>query len=249
MSPEIRKPWREDELLLALNLYSKLSFRQLHSRTPQIVRSAGYLGRTPGSVAMKLCNFASIDPDLPRKGLTGASNLDRVMWERYYTDEHLIMVSEELMRPVFGLEGLVQTLEAEISDYSGTEVEKLAQYRAHQSFFKAAVLSNFNSQCCITGVSKYELLTASHIIPWETDKQHRLNPKNGLCFNALHAAAFDNGLITLDENLKVVVSSQVPKNHSHALLWDYEGTAIAMPHKYMPSQNFLAYHRNSVFVA
>ena len=77
MNTEIRKPWREDELLLALNLYSKLQFGQLHSRNPKIIRLAEYMGRTPGSVAMKLCNFASIDPELPRKGLSGASNLDR----------------------------------------------------------------------------------------------------------------------------------------------------------------------------
>ena len=54
MKSENRKPWREEELLLALNLYSKLQFGQLYSRNPTIIRLAEYLGRTPGSVAMKL---------------------------------------------------------------------------------------------------------------------------------------------------------------------------------------------------
>ncbi len=249
MNSEIRKPWREDELLLALNLYSKLQFGQLHSRNSKIIRLAEYMGRTPGSVAMKLCNFASIDPELPRKGLSGASNLDREMWKRFFSDESLIMVSEELMLSVFGKHGIVETVKEELADYCGSDVERLVQFRAHQSFFKAAVLSNFDEQCCITGISKRELLIASHIIPWDSDIKNRLNPRNGLCLNALYAAAFDNGLITLDENLKVLVSSQLPRNHAHALILDFEGTEIKMPHKYMPSKEFLNYHRNKIFVA
>lgn len=249
MNSENRKLWREDELLLALNLYSKLQFGQLHSRNKKIIRLAEYMGRTPGSVAMKLCNFASIDPELPRKGLSGASNLDRVMWNRYFSDESLIMVSEELMLSVFGKHSIVEAVKDELDDYCGSDVERLVQFRTHQSFFKAAVISNFDEKCCITGISKHELLIACHIIPWDSDIKNRLNPRNGLCLNALHAAAFDNGLITLDENLKVLVSSQLPRNHAHALILDFEGTEISMPHKYMPSNEFLNYHRNKIFVA
>lgn len=223
MKTENKKPWREDELLLALNLYTKLQFGQLHSKNPQIIRLAEYMGRTPGSVAMKLCNFASIDPELPRKGLSGASNLDREMWTRYFDNEDLIMLSEELMLPVFGKPGVIDTIKKDISDYCGSEIEKLMQYRVHQSFFKSAVLSNFNEKCCLTGMTQRELLTACHIIPWENDKMNRLNPKNGLCFNTLHAVAFNKGLISLDNSLKVIISSKIPRNHVHALILDFEG--------------------------
>ena len=136
-----------------------------------------------------------------------------------------------------------------IDDYCGSEIEKLMQYRVHQSFFKSAVLSNFNEKCCLTGMTQRELLTACHIIPWENDKMNRLNPKNGLCFNTLHAVAFNKGLITLDNSLKVIISSKIPRNHVHALILDFEGQQIEMPHKYMPSQNFLDYHRKNIFVA
>ena len=159
------------------------------------------------------------------------------------------MVSEELMLSVFGKPGVIENVKEELADYCGNDVERLVQFRAHQSFFKAAVLTNFDSQCCITGISTRELLIASHIMPWESDIKNRLNPRNGLCLNALHAAAFDNGLITLDDNLQVLVSSKLPRNHSHALILDFEGTKIEMPHKYMPSKEFLDYHRTKIFIA
>ena len=76
----LRKKWTHDELLVALNLYHKLTFGQLHSRNPVIIALAEKLGRGPSSVAMKLCNLASLDPALKLrgiKGLTGASALDR----------------------------------------------------------------------------------------------------------------------------------------------------------------------------
>ena len=45
------------------------------------------MGRTPSSVAMKLGNFASLDPAIIRTGrvgLTGATALDRKVWAETY---------------------------------------------------------------------------------------------------------------------------------------------------------------------
>jgi putative restriction endonuclease len=75
-----RKPWTRDELLIALNLYHKLTFGQMHSRQPAIRALAEKMGRAASSLAMKLCNFASLDPVLKLrgiKGLSGASKQDR----------------------------------------------------------------------------------------------------------------------------------------------------------------------------
>ena len=78
-----------DELVVAINLYTRLSFGQLHSRNPLIVAIAALLGRSPGSLSMKLCNLASLDPAVTgrgRAGLTGASRLDRQVWEEFQSD-------------------------------------------------------------------------------------------------------------------------------------------------------------------
>jgi hypothetical protein len=61
------RTWSRDELVVAMNLYCKLPFGQLHQRNPVIIALAEKLGRTPGSVAMKLCNLASLDPSSRRE--------------------------------------------------------------------------------------------------------------------------------------------------------------------------------------
>ena len=76
------KLWTRQELFVALNLYHKLTFGQLHARQPAIVALAKRLGRGANSLAMKLSNFASLDPALKLRGIKGledASNLDRVI--------------------------------------------------------------------------------------------------------------------------------------------------------------------------
>jgi putative restriction endonuclease len=81
------RKWTRDELVVALNLYHKLTFGQLHARQPAIVALAQKLERGSNSVAMKLCNFASLDPALKLrgiKGLEGASALDRSMWNEFH---------------------------------------------------------------------------------------------------------------------------------------------------------------------
>ena len=81
--------WTIDQLKLAFHLYCLLPFGQLHRRNAEVVELAGLIGRTPSAVAMKLCNFASLDPAIVasgRKGLEGASRLDRQIWEFFQAD-------------------------------------------------------------------------------------------------------------------------------------------------------------------
>ncbi|MFZ4580885.1 MAG: HNH endonuclease, partial [Myxococcota bacterium] len=61
----------------------------MDKRNPVIVALAGAMGRTPSSLAMKLVNFASLDPaEQARgiKGLAGASANDRKIWNEFQED-------------------------------------------------------------------------------------------------------------------------------------------------------------------
>ncbi len=66
--------WTREELILALNLYLKLPYGKLHSRTPEIIQLANIIGRTPGAVAMRLNNFAHVDPYHQQRGVIGLAN-------------------------------------------------------------------------------------------------------------------------------------------------------------------------------
>src|SRR5207248_1803837 len=85
----------------------------------------------------------------------------------------------------------------------GLERERLVRVRVNQHFFRATVLAAYDYKCCVTGIAVPELLVASHIVPWATDPKQRMNPRNGLCLNALHDRAFDRGLMFIAEDMTV----------------------------------------------
>lgn len=75
-------------------------------------------------------------------------------------------------------------------------------------------------------------MVASHIKPWKASdsKTERLAPDNGLLLNALHDKAFDQGLITITKDLKIVVSGAVGREMPEdRCLWRYNGEPIALP--------------------
>lgn len=80
------KKWTRDELILALNLYFKLPFGKLNSKTPEIIQLSELIDRTPGSVSMRLCNFASVDPFHQQRGivgLRGGMKIVQPIWDEF----------------------------------------------------------------------------------------------------------------------------------------------------------------------
>ncbi|MDM8211195.1 HNH endonuclease, partial [Mediterraneibacter glycyrrhizinilyticus] len=129
---------------------------------------------------------------------------------------------------------------------------KLKQ-RVGQYFFRMTVLNAYSNKCCVTGLEDSRLLIASHIKPWSesNEKTERTNPKNGLCLNALHDKAFDRGLITLNYNYEIIISSQL-KNESmdeytRAWFMNYDHKKIIMPSKFLPDHRFIEYHNDVIF--
>jgi predicted restriction endonuclease len=97
-----------------------------------------------------------------------------------------------------------------------------------------------------------KLLVASHIVPWRDDASNRLNPKNGLCLSMLHDKAFDVGIITITENMTVMVSrkqTSIEDCFFDSALLAYDGKNIALPEKFSPHNDFLTYHRQHIFSA
>src|SRR5262249_37766626 len=112
-------------------------------------------------------------------------------------------------------------------------------------FFRSAVLAAYDYKCCVTGIAVPELLVASHIVPWASDPKQRMNPRNGLCLNALHDRAFDRRLMFLDEGLTVRFRSGVKFRRNLAgLEWllSVEGQKIRLPQKFRPDVLLLSIH-------
>lgn len=94
---------------------------------------------------------------------------------------------------------------------STTEVERLRKERIGQDVFRRALLNYWEDACAVTGVKNSTLLRASHIIPWarcESDEE-RLNVHNGLLLVATLDAAFDAGLITFEDDGRILISGKL----------------------------------------
>ena len=238
-----RKPWTRDELLLAINLYCKTPFGRIHVRNPDIIELAEKLGRTPGSISYKLANFSSLDQTLDRKGAANVSKLDKEVWAEFYEDwEAKLSESESKMTELKGKTEMLDEI-PEMNIPEGETRETVVKARVNQALFRKIILSSYDGKCCITGIDNTELLIASHIVPWARDTKNRLNPMNGICLNALHDRAFDKGLITINEDYRVVVSKKV----KHELLFKYNTAQISLPSRFRPDQDFLKFHRNEIF--
>lgn len=252
------KDWTKEQAKLAFHLYCQLPFGKLHKSNPEVIRLARMIGRTPSAVAMKLVNFASLDPAITstgRKGLEGASKQDREVWSEFHADWERLALECEMLRRSIDPEPESESDNADesaaLADFSGETRAALVQQRIKQDFFRRAVLSSYGGRCCMSGVSEPRLLVASHIVPWSRDKANRLNPSNGLCLSALHDRAFDKGLIALSDDFKVIVSEELKRRAEpfvRAVLLPLDGLAIAFPDKFAPSRVFVAWHRAELFL-
>lgn len=237
------RKWTEPELTLALYAYCNVPFKNAHDNNPWIVKVANVIGRTPAAVKMKIGNFGTFDPALKAKGivgLSGTSQLDEVVWNRYYG--HWDNLAQDAQR-LLGEE----PTENHIPELpKGEERMIAAKCRVNQDFFRHAVLASYNFTCCISLISNPKLLEACHIIGWSEDESIRTDPTNGLCLNPLFHKAYDQLLMSITPDYRVTFSEQFSSAVNDEKLSKYisakNGTAIRLPDKFLPNPDYLANH-------
>ena len=253
-----RKLWTRDELILALNLYLKLPFGKLHHSTPEVIHLAQILDRSANAIAMRLSNFASVDPfhqNRGIKGLTGGIKQVEPIWNEFINNkEDLLFESENILA---GLENLsIETKFAGvltgIENFKGETKIREVKTRINQNIFRQIVLANYSGKCAITGIDLPDLLVASHIIPWSQNESERLNPANGICLSSLYDRAYDNGLIGISEKYQILLSTVLKakqkKGFYPSMFGNLNGMILQPPIKYPPSKEFLQFHMDSVFL-
>jgi putative restriction endonuclease len=252
--PAPRSNWTRSETLAALHVYLQLPFGQLHHRNPKIKQLSAWIGRTPGSIALKLVNLASLDPAIVasgRKGMGNASALDRQIWQELQTSWDKVALESaatfEKLAVKFGMAAEAIPDEAAAQPYpEGKTRTATVQVRVNQARFRQYVLASYNATCCISGLQNEKLVIASHIVPWSEDSENRLNPQNGLCLSALHDRAYDQGLITVTPDYKIHVSPKLIALKGDTFMGDsllrFNNQSIRLPEKFRPGAFFLARH-------
>ncbi len=135
-------PWAFDELILALDLYLRRG--QLGPRDKEVRDVSDLLNalpihvdrpdearfRNPNGVAMKLGNFASIDPSATGVGLRhGGREREQQTWNRFFAHQDELVALVSLLRGAAG--GTVTVPSQSEDDEDGVEEGRLA-YRKHR---------------------------------------------------------------------------------------------------------------------
>lgn len=132
----------------------------------------------------------------------------------------------------------------------GKDQVSLTKVRVGQSYYRKMIISIYGGRCCVTGLDIPKLLRASHIVGWSEDKENRMNPENGLCLSGTYDLAFDQHLISFDDDYRMVVGKEISDHYTKKLVADYfkrfEGKKISMPLKHLPSQSLLQIHREQL---
>lgn len=249
-----RKKWTWDELTIAFELYCRTPFGRIHRNNPEIIQIAKLIKRTPSALAMKLSNFASFDPaHKSRKviGLSHVSRIDREIWDEYSKKWAILPI--ESRKALLRFQTLLNNNYLDNMEIPTGRTEKLgmSKVRLVQTFFRNAVLTSYESKCAICSLSLPYLINASHIIPWKDSSERRADPHNGIALCVLHDRAFDLGIITIDDQYRVIVSTSIriaepPKLHQVGLI-EIAGQSINLPSRFLPDHDALDFHRTTIF--
>ncbi|MEN8118419.1 MAG: HNH endonuclease [Bacteroidota bacterium] len=251
------KPWTREELILAFNLYLKIPFGKFHHGNKEVIELANFIKRTPSAVAMRLSNFASVDPyhqNRGIKGLTGGINQVQPIWDEFHDNkEELIFESENILAEIenSSIEKKFEKILEGTEELEGKTKLREVKTRVNQNVFRQIVLANFNNECAVTGFKNPDFLIASHIIPWSEDKKNRLNPQNGILLNNLHDKAFETGYLAIDKNFHILICSEFMKSNDKFIqnyFASYNKKEMKLPIRFLPNTKFLEKHFDEKFL-
>lgn len=136
--------------------------------------------------------------------------------------------------------------EIEHSEEKETEKQALIKVRLGHSKLREDIIKR-KGKCEICGLSHNKLLVVSHIKPWaKSDNFEKLDSANILLLCSMHDALFDKGLISFDDNGKILISKELNEKEQ-ALVNINEDSRISIVSD--KQKEYLKYHRNNVFIA
>ena len=139
------------------------------------------------------------------------------------------------------------------SEYRNISFETEEDIFVRGGLFKKLIPKVYDSTCCFSGMKLesiygYNFIDACHIMPFSTTHNDTVTNCIALCPN-LHRA-FDRGLLSIDVNFSILVSSQIREDLNHPYsISNLMGKKMKLPllKKHYPSQENLEYHRTKIF--
>ena len=107
--------WNREELILALDLYFKMDYGQMHGRNPDIIQLSNDLRslklhlnipdkdkfRSPSSVALKLANLKRSDQNFKGRGMRDGGKLEKEIWNEFHGHRDTLKNEADLIRQLY----------------------------------------------------------------------------------------------------------------------------------------------------
>jgi putative restriction endonuclease len=179
--------------------------------------------------------------------MSNASKLDREVWDEFFGQMAASLAISEAIGDAAGFSDLQRDFAAEIATFpEGADVVRSVKARVNQDFFRRLVLASYDNRCALTGIDAPGLLVASHIVPWSQNKDTRTTPRNGICLNALHDCAFDQGFLTFTDSFEAIYSDDLPST-ARQVLESLGSRSLRLPSRFVPDVALIAFHRQTIF--
>ncbi len=208
-----------------------------------------------------LVECAVIADDLLNLALNNESN---IVLSQVLLNEFFPQTKDRIERSASSQEKMLSKIENDIlheppSKYSA-KVKKLVEQKDEEEvflrggLFKREIPKIYNYTCCISGMRiestlNLSMIDACHIVPFSESYDDTISNGIALCPN-LHRA-FDRGLISIDDNYKVIISGNniFREEFNDYSIRKFEGREILLPinSEYYPSQVNLEKHRSRTF--
>ena len=202
---------------------------------------------------------AVIDDDL--LSLMKEENNNRIL-QQFILDEYFSETKNNFSNSSGGQQELFNDIEGKILHEDAAEyrkeIKKLLEQQNEEeiflrgSLFKREVPKIYNNTCCISGMKidstiNVSMVDACHIIPFSESYNDTITNGIALCPN-LHRA-FDRGLITIDNNYKVIVSNTFKEEESNYGIHGFKGKVILLPRlkDYFPLKENFSSHQINIF--
>lgn len=154
--------------------------------------------------------------------------------------------------------GYVQQLENYIlkepdSDYKKIQIETEEDFFVRGGLFKKLVPRVYSTTCSFTGMKLssthgHNFVDACHIVPFSVTHDDKISNGIALCPN-MHRA-FDRGLLSIDNNYSIIISSGIIEDEEHIYgIKQLKGSPVILPtnSQYYPDKENLIWHRENVF--
>ncbi|WP_286833597.1 MULTISPECIES: HNH endonuclease [Acinetobacter] len=120
-----------------------------------------------------------------------------------------------------------------------TEKDIVIKARIGQGAYRKALLDYWGG-CAVSGCKIESMLISSHIKPWSVDREARLDPFNGLLLSPTLDRAFDQRLISFNDDGSIILSSTLTATDLELLHLNPALRLRKLDERHLP---YLSWHR------